>query len=98
MRVARLSLLLSMQSVFILSHQQAIPSVPPVRPRRRKPRKNTLGEEVLQVHHQKRELNHHFGGQRQVGHQTSSPKPALALPKLAFNGHPGGGISVSGKG
>ncbi len=50
---------------------------------------------MLHVHHQKGTLNHRFGGEGQLGHQATSPKPALALPKRAFNGHPRAGIVMA---
>jgi hypothetical protein len=50
---------------------------------------------VLQVHDEKRDLSHHFGGACQLGHQAAELKPAFALPKRAFNGHSGGGIGTA---
>ena len=75
--------------------QQAVPPTPPALPPRSEPRKNRSSEELLQVHHQKRDVNHRLRGQRQLGHQTSEPKSAFALAKLAFNGHPSGRIVMS---
>ena len=51
--------------------QRGAPQTPPALPPSSEPRTNRLSEELFQIHHQKRHVNHGFGGLRQLGHQTA---------------------------